>query len=452
MNAVARLFRTYLSVNPLIIGLSLTGIALYIVGTIIFMILPPWELSMGTRADTSLTVQMLLMAAAFVAIIALFFASSFMPLIVARLAMSHQICVLPHGRGRVAMSAVVTTAVLASLTGGLAMQFFRDFPIEVSLGHVFLKAFAISFVDFGLIYVALWVVSRLRGIWLLAGCVLVVLSVSLPLQAIDAMQAPLDWPVALGAVCWAVFIAAFLLEPKLRASLPPLVGFFETHAARLRPITRLRPGSQTDQLLGTGRPWIFACGQVVPILGAAWLVRRPDIFIFLLTLVSAIGGATATYAAPRSKRLWLRSGSLRPELFRLIEASYCRHNGLAVAVQLALLLVGGWIVGMPARMLLLAAPLVLLGALTSTYLGMMMTRGLDWFEATLGVLTMVALGLTALAVTNVATSGEIDRADALLLELVLVVLAATYRTLAKRRWSQLDWMLCADQAGKSPSG
>jgi hypothetical protein len=83
-------------------------------------------------------------------------------------------------------------------------------------------------------------------------------------------------------------------------------------------------------------------------------------------------------------------------------------------------------------------PLLVLGTLLSTYLGLMITRGLRWLEIVSGVGVM--LSLMALAV--LVGRERVDLAAVIAFEIALVVLAIVARFVARRRWTQIDWMMC----------
>jgi len=80
--------------------------------------------------------------------------------------------------------------------------------------------------------------------------------------------------------------------------------------------------------------------------------------------------------------------------------------------------------------------LLVLGCTTCTYLGLMITRGLGWFESSLCILTLIALVIAAVATMRPAFDVTIE------LEILLAVLAVAYRNMAYARWSALDWMRC----------
>jgi hypothetical protein len=80
--------------------------------------------------------------------------------------------------------------------------------------------------------------------------------------------------------------------------------------------------------------------------------------------------------------------------------------------------------------------LLLLGCAACTYLGLMITRGLGWFESILCVLTLGIMIMGAVATMREFFTFAVE------LELLLAALAVSYRHMATSRWSDLDWMRC----------
>jgi hypothetical protein len=93
-------------------------------------------------------------------------------------------------------------------------------------------------------------------------------------------------------------------------------------------------------------------------------------------------------------------------------------------------------------------PLLALGSVASLYLGLLMTRGLHWFEAALGILTMGLLMATAVAIGD----DVLNRVTVVELELTLLALAVIYRTMASARWNALDWMVCRNGPATRAAG
>jgi hypothetical protein len=77
------------------------------------------------------------------------------------------------------------------------------------------------------------------------------------------------------------------------------------------------------------------------------------------------------------------------------------------------------------------------GMILSTYLGLMLTRGLRWTEATLGVVIMLAVMGTAV----LAASDRDYTVEVLALEAGFAILAVSLRQMARARWHNIDWTL-----------
>lgn len=458
MSAVFRLMRTYFTATPLMRGLSGLGLVGLVAGIASLLYAPNWALGTGSRPE-ALWLQSILLFLPWLAVLALFAATALMPLMLERLALGRLIYVLPGGRLRLLASAVLTTAAVALITAGLATLAFRGYPIEMDYSQVFVKTFAMAFVNFGFIYCALWAVSKTSGIWRLMGTLLIVVAIVVPLGYIGAPGRPLGWPVYAGLSGWVVFSAILLSGARLVHALHRLRARLAARAARLLPQTRYAGGTETALLLGTGRPWVVALGQLVPIGVAAAFISIGAVWLFFLALFSAISGAITSFAAARSRRLWLRYDWSRAEIFRHVEAAYWRYNGYSLGVLLlAFVVVGSWF-DFSTPVMALGVPLLILGAVVSTYLGLMMTRGLGWLEASLAIVTTTLLMATALVVSNedpamalaidtmtrTADQG-LSSALAIELEVLLGALAVLYRFIARSRWHAIDWMLCRSDA------
>jgi hypothetical protein len=202
-------------------------------------------------------------------------------------------------------------------------------------------------------------------------------------------------------------------------------------------------------MLGTTRPWIVALGQAIPIGIMVWLVPYPPIWIMFLVTFSAIAGAITSQAAARSRRLWLQYDWTREELRRRVEWAYWRYNawslGCLLVIYVGLMSFAGTRGGYEGLVAFEAfdrqaiswsLALIALGGIACTYLGLMITRGLGWFESALGILTMLALVLAAFAILRQQFLAAIE------LQAVLAALSVTYAYIARRRWRTIDWMQC----------
>jgi hypothetical protein len=159
-------------------------------------------------------------------------------------------------------------------------------------------------------------------------------------------------------------------------------------------------------------------------------------------MFTAISGAITSTAAARSRVLWLKLGWTRAEMLRCVEAAYWRYNAYPLGVLLLLFIGFGAYRELSTPVLALGVPLLVLGCVVSSYLGLMMTRGLSWLEIALGIGTMSLLIQVSLAVID----ADANLALAIELELALAALALTFRFWARKRWLNLDWLVCRDAA------
>ena len=157
---------------------------------------------------------------------------------------------------------------------------------------------------------------------------------------------------------------------------------------------------------------------------------------------------TAQAAAGRSRALWLKGGWSRRELFAQVELSFWRYNSYVLG-SLMLFMVGiGSHAGLSTAMQVAGLPLLALGTVLSTYLGFMITRGLRVSDAVLGVAVM----LTLMAISVLVARDSVDLFVILGLEAALAVLAITLRETARRRWLNIDWILCRPERTLSARG
>jgi hypothetical protein len=305
--------------------------------------------------------------------------------------------------------------------------------------NLFARAWLITFSNIGLMYAALWIVGKARGIWLLIGSLLIAAGIALPLGAIGRPTGVPPMTVA-GFVLWIAFAAVVLFGGRFRHAGGRAVTKFVRRARALGPRVSYAANAELDLLLGTSRPWVVTIGQTMPLVFAAWVIPDLGVSIFFLTMFTAIQGAITSTAAARSRVLWLKVGWTRAEMFRRVEAAYWRYNAYPLGVLLLLFILFGTYREVSTPVLALGVPLLVLGGVVSSYLGLMMTRGLRWLEVVLGIGTMTLLIQTSLAVIDT----DSDMALAIELEFLLAVLAVVFRFWARQRWLNLDWLVCRD--------
>jgi general stress protein CsbA len=210
----------------------------------------------------------------------------------------------------------------------------------------------------------------------------------------------------------------------------------------LARLTRQVTGREIDLMLGTSNPWLLIAAQVVPIAFASTIgFYSKAVWLFYLTIFSVVAGGIACQAAERSRVLWLRGNWSRGELFLQVERSFWRHNSFVMGALIALMVGIGSYAELPVSLLAVGLPLLMLSTVLSTYLGLMVTRGMRLAEGVLAVIVMLAL--MAVAVVAARANGETH--DILIvasIEVVMAVAAIVLRSVAKARWENIDWMLC----------
>lgn len=434
MKALARLIYTNFTGTVLLRVITTTGLVAGIGGAALNLGLPP----LGRSGDPSrwvLALETFILLLPVAGLLCFVFGASLLPALFARLASSHYLYVLPHGRTKLLASAVATVALTALFAAGIIVMYYYKTPLSLDL--IFERAFAVSFVTASFLYVVLWLTGKGGAIGLLVGSLVMVATLVLPLTFIAMPSTSLAIPWTACVLLWTTFGAGFLLAPRLKAPL----GRLRQTLARITGST-YRGGGEIDFLIGTARPWTLAAGQIVPIAIATYVMSRvswaPSAWVFFLTIISVTTGAVATLAATRGRALWLRARWTRAELFRHVENAFWRHNCYTLGVLLLLLVAIGDSLALPTRVLAFGMGLLALGTTLSTYIGLIVTARIGWRDALLAVIVMLALMRTAVLVSWPTT----PTATIVAYEIGLAALALIVRELARRRWSRLDWMLC----------
>lgn len=434
MSAVLRLTWTYFTATPLMRWMAGVGLVCAIAGLIGYSFMPPWTLASGMR-QSPIWWQSVVLLCPWLGLILLLAASAFMPAILERIALGRSIWVLPSGRIRLLISALIPALFLTLVTATGATLAFVDYPIEVSLGRTFYRTLLMAFVDFGLIYTAFWLVGKTSGVWRLAGTLGIVVSITFPLRYVGGIP-PFSWLEGVGLASWVLFAAILLSGGRIRHSASAWRARAKAFANRLLPSTRYEAGREVDLLLGTNRPWAVAIGQMIPIGVVAWLVPVAEVWIVFFVTFGAISGALTSQAAARSRRLWLRYDLTRDEIRRRVEWAYWKYNFYSLFVLIVAYVGLGANAGLPNRSLAVNALLIAVCYFNCIYLGLMITRGLGWFESILGIVTMVVLVLIAFFFMRN------DYAVGYQLMALLVGLGIMYLFFVRDRWRKLDWMQC----------
>jgi hypothetical protein len=443
MKAVLKLVLTYFTGTPLLAVTMALGVLAVVGGGVVYLYSPPLVGGEGGQSPFSLAVEALIFMTPVAGVIAVAFAASLLPTLFARLAASHYLYVLPYGRVKVLASLFLTLTLVATVVAGTTAMYYLRTPLH--LGVVFERAFVVALLTCNLLYTVLWLTGRsTSAIGTLVGSLFLVVTILVPLPFIALPSRSLVLPWAVSALIWAGFAAAFLLAPRWKGR----VGKIRQAIAERLTGASYHGGSEVAFLIGTGQPWTLALGLIVPLLLAslflatAMAAAASAPWLFFTTVMSVLAGATASLAAMRGRRLWLRTHWTRPQLFRHVEDALWRHNSFALGVLLVLLVVLGTQSYVPAKVLVCGIGLVMLAIALSTYLGMMITAPIGWLEAALAITAMVLLLVAADYASKLSTPTAVVAA----FEASLASLAVLFRTIAHRRWANLDWMRCRADA------
>jgi len=446
MKAVLRLMLAYFTGTALLRGVTALGVIGVIVGCTTFLYLPPLLGSQGGPARFSLLEETLLTLTPVAGLLCFALGGSLLPALFARLASSHYAYVLPCGRVKLLASAFATLMLVALVTALVVLVYYYRSPFALDL--VFKRAFAVSLLTCSLLYTVLWLTGRSgSAMGLLVGALVTIATLVLPIRFIAWPSQPLAAYWVACALLWSAFAAAFLLAPRYKGALSRIK---QALIARQAGASYDGGGGEIDFLIGTARPWALALGQIVPILIATYFLNgfqrmapsAPSPWLFFLTILSILSGAAASMAATRGRALWLRAHWTRAELFRRVENAFWRYNSYPLGVLLVMLVAVGTYFYLPTLMLVFGMGLLMLGSALSTYLGLMVTRRLGWVDAALAIAVMLALMLVAVY----ASAPSTPAAKVAALEALLVVIALVFRDVARRRWTNLDWMLCRADA------
>jgi hypothetical protein len=407
-----------------------------------------------------------LLAVPFVGVTMIFLGSALMPLMFGRMARSHLIRVLPWGRLKLLLSVFITVALVAlplplmslfatfkavdyyainGFYGGAAPHVVISAEAVEAYRQQLLENFYVqlsgSFLTTGWLYLSLWFITSERSIaGYVKGLLVILVIMFYPMREIGERSMTLQGSLAHIGVVWFVFGAGFLLWPRWRAFLATRrVRSLATLGASLR---RQVSGREIDLMLGTANPWFLIAAQVVPIILASTIgFYSAAVWLFYLTIFSTVAGAIACQAAERSRVLWLRGNWSRGELFSQVERSFWRHNRFVMGALIALMLGIGSYAALPVSLLAIGVPLLMLSTILSTYLGLMVTRGLRFAEGALAVMVMLALMAVAVLAAR-ANGGTQDLVIAAGAEVGLAFVAVVIRSAARARWENIDWMLC----------
>lgn len=439
MSAVARLVFTYFTSTRLACVFSGGGLVLCLVAA--------WIITHGGQTEH-------LLAFAMAGQLAFFLGSSNMPLLAGRLSQGQAARLLPLGRVKLLSSIMLTVAVVALPAGlmgvfglnGMIAQVSRlatDAALRSFVIHAGLVIYTAYCILAGWLYLAMWfLTSQRNSAGFSKALVVIVIMVLIPTREMIELDASLRENLMKLLVAWLVFAAIFLAWPKLKARGPrSWIPGLRPRAKELRSA-----GKEVDLMLGTHNPWVYVGALLVPVFLAGRIEKMsPAVWLYILTIFSTVSGAIAGQAAERSRVLWLRGGWSRAELFKRVEAAFARHNNFVLGALLVLMIGIGSYEGLPVAFLAAGLPLLILGIASSTYLGLMTTRGLRWPEALLGIVLM----LTLMTLPLMLERREPNMAAVVTLEALLVAVVVVLRFVARSRWASIDWAEC--RRARAPS-
>ena len=438
MNAVARLVLSYFTCTPVLRAFSGLGLAVILVEVYLVGHYPQGDALLWPAA---------------LGVLAFYIGSSLMPLMFGRMARSHAIRVLPYGRIKLLASAYITMVIVSlplavlvyvGYSAATAPAVFDPVKYE-QWRHYVNQTFWLTFLGsislVAWLYLAMWFVTSERSIaGYVKGLLVILFIIHAPTRTLHDLSATVSGSAAQVVAIWLVFGTGFLLWPRWKAC---------SASWRLRPVDGLAgflkrqvSGREIDLLLGTSNPWLLIVAQVAPIVFTSTIgFYSAAVWLFYLTIFSTVAGGIAGQAAERSRALWLRGDWSRDRLFLQVERSFWRHNSYVLGVLILLMVAIGSYNALPVSLLAAGLPLLALGTILSTYLGLMVTRGLRALEAMLAIVVMLAL--MAVAVLAARSEGQPgDLVTVVVLEVLLAVLAVFFRGIAKKRWMAIDWMLC----------
>ena len=447
MTAVARLMITYFAGTTFLRVVTALGLSAVGGGAAALLYLPPLLGGSGMPSSLSLGAETFLAVLPVFGTLAIVFGASLMPALFARLAASHYVYVLPYGRAKLLLSVFATIVLIATISSATSTVYYVGTPMPLDL--VFLRSFVVTALTYSLLYIVLWLTGRSRtSMGLIVGVVVIVATLVLPLRFVAIPSTSLYGPAVACALLWSVFALGFLFAPRLKGT----VGQARQALALRAGVATYEGGREIDFVLGTANPWSLALGQIAPILLGTYFLggfvtaiapSASTPWLSFLTILSAISGAIASFAATRSRALWLRAHWTRAELFVRVEGAFWRYNCYTLGVLLLMLVALGDYYALPTRTLAFGLGLLALGTTLSTYLGLMVTATLGWGQAVLAAATMLSLMKAAAYVTASAT----PTLELVALGAALGAAALLFRRLAERRWLKLDWMLCRAEPG-----
>jgi hypothetical protein len=265
----------------------------------------------------------------------------------------------------------------------------------------------------------------------------IVLVIFAPARDLRDLTMSLSWNLLQIAAIWTVFGAGFLLWPRFKAARARRER--ERFSGIVDALSGRTAGREFDVVLGTSNPWLQVAALALPlILVSRFVGEFTAVWLYFLTIMSVVTGVISSQAASKSRALWLRGDWSRTELFTMVERSVWRHNGIVLGVLLLLTVGIGLYARFTSTLLINGLLLLVLGTLLSTYIGLLVTRGLRWLE----IVASVAVMLLLMALAELVARENVDLSAVHALEAGLAGVAVGLRFIARRRWTQIDWTAC----------
>jgi hypothetical protein len=432
MKAVARLIATFFFGTRASMWLTLSGLLLQLASV--------WVVMNWSQTEHMLTF-------AWSGVIVMFLGSSTMPLMVGRLAQGRAASIMPGARIKLLISAILTVLLVALPVGiltplayvaGMSAEVSRlgEYPqLMVYTQYLAILTYTSCCLIAGWLYIFIWFISSQRDVYGVGkGIGVVLFALVLPSRAIRELPPSIASNLVQMAGFVLVFGAGFLAWPRIKVWL--------ARWKLARPSggsSRKLAGKEIDLMLGNARPWPLIIALLLPLALATRLTSfTPAVWLFYLTIASTTAGAFAGQIPARSRALWLRGDWSRASMFSAVEKSSWRHNGFVLGALLLFLVGIGSYGDMPAPVMAVGIPLLVLGTVLSTYLGLLLTRGVRFPEAVVGIVVM----LTLMTLSLWLGEDQIDYGTVIGTLVALAVLAVALRQLASRRWARIDWSEC----------
>ncbi|HTE39455.1 MAG TPA: hypothetical protein VK629_01415, partial [Steroidobacteraceae bacterium] len=298
----------------------------------------------GVLFPAAVAQSLYLPAVCFAGAATFFLGSSMMPVLFGRMAASHQLAFLPFGRLKLIASALLTTSLVVIPVPVMGMLIsiepFSKYALQTKLTpdmtfrnflatHFFMQMCLVAFLWTTWMYFVLWSLTTSRNaLGMLRTLLILIALIAIPPRYVAINnQTPLATVAVLIVLSWTLFIAYFLLLPRLRRS--RLHAIYQSIRERWRG--QEVSSKEMPLLLGISSPWILALAVSICIVLDSLFVPLRGPWLFFLVILALVSGAIAGKTAARSRALWLRLPHTRAELFDRVERLLWQHSAPSVA-------------------------------------------------------------------------------------------------------------------------